>query len=67
MFADAKEKHGMRFTRHKGLTKVKTQVLLTLTVMNLKKLAKLIGGIPDKTRDFIAKILNIRVFQYNIC
>ena len=45
----------MRFTRHNGLAKVKTQVLLTLMVMNLKKLAKLIGKIPDKTRDFLAK------------
>lgn len=46
----------MRFTKHNGLAKVKTQVLLTLMVMNLKKLAKLIGKIPDKTRDFLAKL-----------
>jgi transposase len=46
VFADAKEKHGMRFARHNGLSKVKTQVLLTFMVMNLKKLAKLIGGTP---------------------
>lgn len=44
VFADAKEKHGMRFTRVNGLAKVKTQVLLTFMTMNLKKLAKLIGG-----------------------
>ncbi|MCL2796696.1 MAG: IS1182 family transposase [Firmicutes bacterium] len=46
VFADGKEKHGLRFTRHNGLAKVKTQVLLTFMVMNLKKLAKLTGGVP---------------------
>ncbi len=61
VFADAKEKHGMRFTRHNGLAKVKTQVLLTLMVMNLKKLAKLIGGIPDKIRDSFTKLFTFRV------
>ncbi len=60
VFADAKEKHGLRFTRHNGLAKVKTQVLLTLMVMNLKKLAKLIGGIPGKIRDFFAKLFTLR-------
>lgn len=54
VFADAKEKHGLRFTRHNGLAKVKTQVLLTFMVMNLKKLAKLLGGIPS----FFCKIFN---------
>lgn len=60
VFADAKEKHGMRFTRHNGLTKVKTQVLLTLMVMNLKKLAKLLGGIPGKLRYFFVKLFGFR-------
>lgn len=67
VFADAKEKHGMRFTRHNGLAKVKTQVLLTLTVMNLKKLAKLIGGIPSKTRDFFAKLFSFTLFNIRFC
>lgn len=53
-FADAKEKHGLRFTRHNGLAKVKTQVLLTFMVMNLKKLAKLLGG--DSL--FLGKLFN---------
>jgi hypothetical protein len=43
VFADGKEKHGLRYARHNGLAKVKTQVLLTFTVMNLKKLAKMIS------------------------
>lgn len=40
VFADAKEKHGMRYTRVSGLNKVKAQILLTFSCMNLKKLAK---------------------------
>ena len=40
VFADAKEKHGMRYTRLKGLAKVKAQVLMTFSCMNLKKLIK---------------------------
>ncbi len=67
VFADAKEKHGMRFTRHTGLAKVKTQVLLTLMVMNLKKLAMLIGGIPGKICDFFMKILSFGTVRVNCC
>ena len=40
VFADAKEKHGMRFARVNGLAKVKAQVFMTFACMNLKKLAK---------------------------
>lgn len=39
VFADAKEKHHMRYTQYRGLAKVKMQVLLTFACMNLKKLA----------------------------
>jgi Transposase and inactivated derivatives len=39
VFADAKEKHGMRYTQLRGLEKVKMQVMLTFACMNLKKLA----------------------------
>lgn len=48
VFADAKEKHGMRYTRYSGLKKVRTQVWLTLMVINLKKLARMIYGLPGK-------------------
>jgi len=41
VFADAKEKHGMRYTRMNGLTKIKSQVLMTFACLNLKKLTKL--------------------------
>lgn len=40
VFADAKEKHFMRYTHLRGLAKVKMQVMLTFACMNLKKLAK---------------------------
>lgn len=39
VFADAKVKHGMRFTQYRGLARLKMQVLLTFACMNLKKLA----------------------------
>ena len=39
VFADAKEKHGMRYTLTKGLKKQKLKALLTFACMNLKKLA----------------------------
>ena len=39
VFADAKEKHAMRYTHYRGLAKLKMQALLTFTAMNLKKMA----------------------------
>lgn len=48
VFADAKEKHGMRYTRLRGLEKVKMQVTLTYACMNLKKLAKWKRKSPTK-------------------
>jgi Transposase and inactivated derivatives len=39
VFADAKEKHSLRYTQLRGLQKVKMQVTLTFACMNLKKLA----------------------------
>ncbi|URZ16703.1 IS1182 family transposase [Clostridium felsineum] len=39
IFADAKEKHGMRFTHLRSLAKIKMAVTLTFACMNLKKLA----------------------------
>jgi hypothetical protein len=39
VFADAKEKHGMRYTLHKGVTRVQNWVMLKFAAMNLKKLA----------------------------
>ena len=39
MFADAKEKHGMRYTQYRGLAQVTNWVKLKFAAMNLKKLA----------------------------
>lgn len=39
VFADAKEKHSMRYTQYKGLTQVTNWVKLKFAAMNLKKLA----------------------------
>lgn len=39
VFADAKEKHGMRYTHYRGLRKVQNYMTLLFTCMNLKKLA----------------------------
>jgi hypothetical protein len=39
VFADMKEKHGMRWTTLRGLKKVTMQAMLTFAAMNLKKLA----------------------------
>ncbi len=39
VFADAKEKHAMRYTHHRGLARVTQWVRLKYAAMNLKKLA----------------------------
>ena len=39
VFADAKEKHAMRYTHHRGLARVTQWVTLKFAAMNLKKLA----------------------------
>lgn len=39
VFADAKEKHAMRYTLYRGLKRVKNSIVLTFAAMNLKKLA----------------------------
>jgi transposase len=39
VFADAKELHGMRYAKHRGLGKIKMELNLLFACMNLKKLA----------------------------
>jgi transposase len=46
VFADAKEKHAMRYTQHRGLTRVTNWVRLKYAAMNLKKLANWTWGDP---------------------
>ena len=40
VFADAKEKHAMRYTHHRGLAAVTRWIRLKYAAMNLKKLAQ---------------------------
>jgi len=61
VFADAKEKHAMRYTQLRGLQKVKMQVTLTFACMNLKKLAtwkRRKGMLPPSLQHFICQIAN---------
>lgn len=46
VFADAKEKHAMRYTHHRGLARVTNWVRLKFAAMNLKKLAVWSWKIP---------------------
>lgn len=39
VFADFKEKHGMRYTHYRGKTKVRDEAMLAFACMNMKKLA----------------------------
>ena len=47
VFADAKEKHFMRYTHLRGLAKLKMQTTLIFACMNLKKLARWKRRNPD--------------------
>lgn len=47
VFADAKEKHAMRYTQHRGLSRVTSWVRLKFAAMNLKKLATWTWRISD--------------------
>ena len=62
VFADAKEKHAMRYTQLRGLQKVKMQVTLTFACMNLKKLAtwkRRKGYWPSLFQDLRQKLFNL--------
>jgi transposase len=47
VFADAKEKHGMRWTTLRGLKKLFMQAMLTFAAMNLKKMASWTWKSPE--------------------
>lgn len=44
VFADGKEKHGMRYTQYRGLDRVKMELTLMFACMNLKKMARWLWG-----------------------
>ena len=72
VFADAKEKHAMRYTQFRGLARLKMQVLLTFSCMNLKKLAKwkvkngLLQPILSEFILFCLELIKYKVFLKNI-
>lgn len=53
VFADAKEKHGMRWTTLRGLKTLSMQAMLTFAAMNLKKLANWTWKPNRKVRFFL--------------
>ena len=62
VFADAKEKHAMRYTHIRGLTRVRSWVGLKFAAMNLKKLAvwaaKLPSPAPLRSLFYLLFVLN---------
>lgn len=64
VFADAKEKHAMRYAQYRGLAKMRMQALLTFACMNLKKLAKwktANGILAPIYLDFVVFFCNLRM------
>src|SRR4051812_11704322 len=51
VFADAKEKHGMRWTTLRGLKKLSMQAMLTFAAMNLKKMARWTWQSPEMVKN----------------
>ena len=62
VFADAKEQHGMRYTRYTGLTQVRNWVKLKFAAMNLKKFAK--WHWRDTHSSYISFIISIIFSKY---
>ncbi|SHF41958.1 Transposase DDE domain-containing protein, partial [Desulforamulus putei DSM 12395] len=69
VFADAKEKHGMRYTNLRGLRKVGHYLTLLFACINLKKLAlwkKKQGMLPPAVPVFSLVLSKIRkIFTFN--
>ena len=62
VFADAKEKHGMRYTRYTGLAQVTNWVKLAFAAMNLKKFAN--WHWKDTHSSYISFIISIISTKY---
>ena len=63
MFADAKEKHAMRYTPYRGLAQVRNWVRLKFAAMNLKKLARWKwkgDNSPSKAFVFVINFINMK-------
>ena len=64
VFADAKEKHAMRYTPYRGLAQVEMWVKLKFACMNLKKLALWKAKDPQNTCIFFDFFLISTIFQH---
>lgn len=73
VFADGKERHGMRYTRLKSLAKINMEVTLIFACMNLKKLAnkkwmvELVPSSPFISRVVIPYYTKFRILRDYIC
>lgn len=68
IFADAKEKYGMRYTQYRGLTQVTKWVKLKFAAMNLKKMAmwKWDNGKGEKNSFYFWLILRTSAEKFSI-
>lgn len=66
VFADAKEKHAMRYTQYRGLTQVTNWVRLKFAAMNLKKLARWKWNDSHSTTHNALLILKSRILRVRI-
>lgn len=66
VFADAKQKHNMRYTTLKGKLKMKRTALLTFAAMNLKKLTNWMEK-TFKTEGFFSYFCLKIIFVENLC
>lgn len=63
-FADAKELHGLRYARLRGMKKVSEQCLMTAAVQNMKKIAMILSKLSFNT--FMNKIYIFKVFKLRL-
>ena len=67
VFADAKELHGMRYTLHRGLDRVKDELYLLFGCMNLKKLANRCWNADKESMifyEFMQVLQKINIFEH---
>lgn len=62
VFADGKEKHGMRYTHYRGLKRVSDENILTYACMNLKKMARWLKKKSGDIPPFLQHIFNMPDF-----
>jgi hypothetical protein len=62
-FADAKELHGLRYARYRGIAKVREQCLLTAVAQNVKKMALLLS---KRGKSFVLWLLQHMKFPLSV-